>query len=439
MNLTTVFLSYSHQDRELAERLAKDLKTHNIGVWLDEWEILVGDSITQQVTHGLNQVDFVTLLLTNHSVDSGWVEKEWQSQIGIEAERKRIRILPVRSDCAEIPVLLRDKKYADISSNYEKGLSDLVRAIKGHAERNAATIPTPPASNTPLTSNTPSTSKIAPSKTSRKWKLSRLITALIVFLILVTAGIAVYIYKIGRKPATVYSFDGNNTNEIFAPRATIVPPAESYKIREVLQLPKLDYSSFEMLEDRRVMDFRGWQPFKPDSPARTSPVTWSRRIRLKKVRQTDDVRFGFSTEGSGIDPECISGQDYYIETATVPSDPPQLLLKGFHVVVNVARYALGEEFEIKIQATIWNGSRDLEDWSAQKIHTPVKVVSMLMLFPDHKPFKWKKNIMYIEGNSTEQPPPEHQRNVIYTPDNRALYWEIKQPIPGNTYEIQFGW
>ncbi len=78
--MPSVFLSYSHMDREVADRIAHDLTNEAIGVWLDEWEILVGDSITQRVQQGLSEVDFVTLLVTAHSVDSGWVEKEWQSQ-----------------------------------------------------------------------------------------------------------------------------------------------------------------------------------------------------------------------------------------------------------------------------------------------------------------------------------------------------------------------
>ncbi len=133
--MPSVFISYSHKDKALTKRIANDLIKKDIIVWLDEWEILVGDSITQRVQHGLENVDFIMLLLTKHSVQSGWVEKEWQSQIGLEAERQRIRILPVIGGACEIPALLKDKKYTDVEADYSKGVSELVNAIKSHMAR----------------------------------------------------------------------------------------------------------------------------------------------------------------------------------------------------------------------------------------------------------------------------------------------------------------
>lgn len=200
-----------------------------------------------------------------------------------------------------------------------------------------------------------------------------------------------------------------------------------------------EYSKFEMLEDRRVMDLRDWKPFLRGAQERISPVTWSRKIKLKKTGEAAQVRFAFATEGAGIDAACVSGQDYYLETSVISCDPPQLLLKTVQVVINVAKYQVGEEFEIELQATFWNGSFEQEDWTAYTVYAPVKIVSMLVLFPEQKAFKWKKIVMYKPGSTDELSPPEDQRRVINTLDNRTLYWVLKEPTPGNIYEIQWGW
>jgi TIR domain-containing protein len=84
--MPSIFLSHSTKDKSLARQIANDLLSADISVWLGEWEILVGDSITQRIQQGLEEVDYVAVLLTKHSVESGWVEKEWQTKIGVEAE-----------------------------------------------------------------------------------------------------------------------------------------------------------------------------------------------------------------------------------------------------------------------------------------------------------------------------------------------------------------
>lgn len=125
-----VYLSYASLDRALARRIAQDLRTTGVDVWLDEWEIRVGDSIAGRIQEGLERAAFVVVLLTRHSIASGWVEKEWRSKLDLEARERRVAILPVRGDEAPIPLLLRDRKCADLSRDYRSGVAELIRAIR---------------------------------------------------------------------------------------------------------------------------------------------------------------------------------------------------------------------------------------------------------------------------------------------------------------------
>ncbi len=125
-----VFLSYSGADRPLARRIAGDLRAAGIPVWMDSWEIAVGDSVSEKIEEGLSGAAFVAVLLTRTSVRSGWVAKEWRSRIAGEAEKRRLSILPLRGDDCEIPVLLRDRKYADFAADYRRALDELVRAVR---------------------------------------------------------------------------------------------------------------------------------------------------------------------------------------------------------------------------------------------------------------------------------------------------------------------
>lgn len=46
-----------------------------------------------------------------------------------ELELKSVFVLPIRIDDAEIPVLLKEKRYADFRLNYDNGLEELLRTI----------------------------------------------------------------------------------------------------------------------------------------------------------------------------------------------------------------------------------------------------------------------------------------------------------------------
>jgi formylglycine-generating enzyme required for sulfatase activity len=122
-----VFLSHSSDDKESVRRLAEDLKRTGIEVWLDEWEIRVGDRITQKIQEGLKRTDYLALWLTREAVDSQWVETEWQSKYATEIAGGSAIILPLLAEDCDIPPLLRDKRYADFRNNYNNGLKELLR------------------------------------------------------------------------------------------------------------------------------------------------------------------------------------------------------------------------------------------------------------------------------------------------------------------------
>jgi hypothetical protein len=47
-----IFISY-HQDKEFVDKLALQLINRNINIWLDRWELSVGDTILDKVQDAL--------------------------------------------------------------------------------------------------------------------------------------------------------------------------------------------------------------------------------------------------------------------------------------------------------------------------------------------------------------------------------------------------
>ncbi|NTV17575.1 MAG: toll/interleukin-1 receptor domain-containing protein [Chlorobiaceae bacterium] len=125
-----VFISHASKDKSFVRSLAGDLKEIGHRVWLDEWEIKVGDCIISKIEDGVKNADYVIIVLSVNSVVSGWVEKEWKSKYWDEISAKKIYVLPVLIDDCEIPELLKTKKYADFSKSYSKPFFELNKAIE---------------------------------------------------------------------------------------------------------------------------------------------------------------------------------------------------------------------------------------------------------------------------------------------------------------------
>jgi guanylate kinase len=128
--MTKIFLSHSSKDKDEVRKLADKLSDYGISVWLDEWEIFVGDSITQKIESGIRDSDFIGIWITKSAIESGWVQKEWRSKFHEEISFEKPRILPLLAEDAEIPPLLRDKLYADFREDFNRGFDQLM-AVPG--------------------------------------------------------------------------------------------------------------------------------------------------------------------------------------------------------------------------------------------------------------------------------------------------------------------
>ncbi len=128
---TQLFISYSHFDKEYVNRLTTDLENEGMRVWVDEKEIDVGDSISRKIEEGISGCDFFCLVISTHSVNSKWVDREYRTALsGQLSPGTTPRILPLLIQDIEPPLLLKDIKYADFSRGYNSGLLNLLKAVK---------------------------------------------------------------------------------------------------------------------------------------------------------------------------------------------------------------------------------------------------------------------------------------------------------------------
>lgn len=130
--MANVFISYRGVDASQSERLAKEIQGAGHKVWLDAWEINVGDSLIARISEGLSDSSFLVLCLSSSGVMAPWMSREWMSTLARQLEGASVRILPVRLTGGEPPDIIRDIQYADLTRNWQDGVNQLLRAIAAH-------------------------------------------------------------------------------------------------------------------------------------------------------------------------------------------------------------------------------------------------------------------------------------------------------------------
>jgi TIR domain len=124
-----VFISYSHSDASFVNKLAAHLVKRNAHVWVDSWELNVGDSILGRVQQAIQDSSALLVVLSKTSVASEWCKKELSAGLMRELDEKRVVVLPVLLEDCEIPIFLREKMYADFRKNFDVGLKALAEAV----------------------------------------------------------------------------------------------------------------------------------------------------------------------------------------------------------------------------------------------------------------------------------------------------------------------
>jgi len=106
--------------------------------WLDEQQILVGESIHGSVNSALCDARFVIMLVSRHSLSSRWVELQVNAVQARERVSGRVILLPVEIEAVGeemIPPLLADRRRARLHPSYADGLADIERTVAHLASR----------------------------------------------------------------------------------------------------------------------------------------------------------------------------------------------------------------------------------------------------------------------------------------------------------------
>jgi hypothetical protein len=112
-----LFLSHSTDDKDIVAKFAEDLQVCEVDVWLDKWEIGVGDSLYFKINDGITRSRYVMIFLSQSFLKKKWTSVELQAAHSRQVEEGKV-IIPVLLEPVEIPILLRDRLYISVADDY---------------------------------------------------------------------------------------------------------------------------------------------------------------------------------------------------------------------------------------------------------------------------------------------------------------------------------
>jgi hypothetical protein len=113
-----LFLSHSSKDDQIVSRIAKNLNTCGVDVWLDAWELRVGDDLHQRIADAIAKSKFVAVVVGGHFDGSKWTKGEVSQALSREKAEDRILVLPLLIEDVPPPPVLGSKKFLDFREDH---------------------------------------------------------------------------------------------------------------------------------------------------------------------------------------------------------------------------------------------------------------------------------------------------------------------------------
>lgn len=127
----------------MAHTLAKAMELGGARVWLDQGELLIGDSLIDRISQAIAEFDFVAAFVSRASVESNWCRKEISLAMSKQVQRgaRGVTVLPLRVGNVEMPPSLTDVLWEQLDIDDLQGCAN--RVVRDASRHLAKSSPAP--------------------------------------------------------------------------------------------------------------------------------------------------------------------------------------------------------------------------------------------------------------------------------------------------------
>lgn len=136
-----VFMSHATEDKErFVVPFATVLRQRGLDVWLDQWEMLPGDSLVQRIfTEGIDEATAIIVVMSATSVTKRWVAEELDAAVVKRIQEDSLLIPIVLDGLApkEIPAAIRHLLYEPVPdvNDFETAADRILRSVLNQRDK----------------------------------------------------------------------------------------------------------------------------------------------------------------------------------------------------------------------------------------------------------------------------------------------------------------
>ncbi len=123
--MADVFLSYAHQDKDVARQIKQAFSEAGISAWTAHDDIPAGDSWVPAIQKALQEADVMIVIFSEDSLRSTSMAAEWGYFI-----RQNKFIVPVRVNNIRMPYQLARYTFIDATQDVESALPELIQTVQ---------------------------------------------------------------------------------------------------------------------------------------------------------------------------------------------------------------------------------------------------------------------------------------------------------------------
>lgn len=229
---------------------------------------------------------------------------------------------------------------------------------------------------------------------------------------------------------------------VLAPKITPVVNANVVPFEKktiVDSLPKVPDGAYSIIKDISVFDLRSWLPIPEGKEnEKISPVNYFNYLHVKKISNVDKIVAHYSTSGADIDLRCITHNYEAYQQKSLSHDGG----KEYGIEIDISKQKVGDEFLVLVEATYWNGFKDVNHESAStytdKDVSEMKELTLIVLLPENKgvtamPVRQEGHggkFMDYKGLD---------KFFVDSKSKRFIYWNIIDFKPDEHYKLDWNW
>jgi hypothetical protein len=134
MKQKKIFLSYSYHNKDIADKIRKELTQSGLDVFTDYGKISPGQEIFEQLNYLFESSDTLVILFSKDLFESKYFRFEYPREFFEVTEKRKINVIPVLIEKCTIPKDFLAYQIVNLTNNYEKNIEKLIDKLKASTE-----------------------------------------------------------------------------------------------------------------------------------------------------------------------------------------------------------------------------------------------------------------------------------------------------------------